>query len=73
MSPSTRPSFFFSNQGLIDYLGVACAVDMTIPNIYFNFRLAGALLAGKFKDIPNNTYYYATQSVRNIITRKFKL
>ena len=65
MSPSTRPSYFFSNQGLIDYLGVACGVDMTIPNVYFNFRLAKALLSSKFKDIPNNTYYHLTEAVRN--------
>ena len=67
MSPSNKPSYFFSNQGLIDYLGVACGVDMTIPNIYFNFRLAYALLTNKFKDIPNNFYYNVTQSVRQYI------
>ena len=67
MSPSTKPSYFFANQGLIDYLGVACGVDMTVPNIYFNFRLAYALLTSKFKDMPNNFYFNVTQSVRDYI------
>jgi hypothetical protein len=65
MSPSTRPSYFFANQGLIDFLGVTCGVDMTIPNIYFNLRLAKALLTSKFKDMPNNTYYHLTEAIRN--------
>ena len=69
MSPSTKPSYFFSNQGLIDYLGVACGVDMTIPNIYFNWRLAKALITGKFKDIPNNTYYHLSETVRNALQK----
>ena len=72
MAPSTKPSYFFSNQGLIDYLGVACGVDMTIPNIYFNFRLAAAMLTSKFKDLPNNTYYRMTESVRNYLNKIFR-
>jgi hypothetical protein len=72
MSPSTKPSYFFANQGLIDYLGVACGVDMTIPNIYFNFRLAKAMLTSAFKDIPNMTYYHFTESVRNYLDSIFK-
>ena len=67
MSPSTKPSYFFANQGLIDYLGVACGVDMTIPNVYFNFRLAKAMLVSKFKDIPNRAYYNMTQTIRNYL------
>ena len=69
MSPSTKPSYFFSNQGLIDYLGVACGVDMTIPNIYFNWRLAKALITGKFRDLPNNTYYHLSETVRNALQK----
>ena len=71
MSPSTKPSLFFANQGLIDYLGVACGVDMTIPNIYFNFRLAYAMLGANFKDIPNNLYYHFTENVRNMFSGLF--
>ena len=71
MSPSTKPSYFFSNQGLIDYLGVACGVDMTIPNIYFNFRLAKAMLTSAFKDIPNMAYYKLTEGVRNYLDSIF--
>ena len=72
MSPSTKPSYFFANQGLMDYLGVVCGIDMTIPNIYFNFRIAAALLTSKFKDIPNNTYYRMAESVRGYLNKLFK-
>lgn len=72
ISPSTKPSYFFSNQGLIDYLGVTCGVDMTIPNIYFNFRLAKAMLTSRFKDIPNRAYYHFTEDVRNHLNSIFK-
>lgn len=72
MSPSTKPSYFFSNQGLIDYLGVACGIDMTVPHVYFNFRLASALLAGKVMDIPNNIYRTMAQNVQTVLSKKFK-
>ena len=65
MSPSTKPSFFFANQGLIDFLGVTCGVDMTMPNIYFKFNLVSALLSGNLQTIPSNTYYGLTESFRN--------
>lgn len=68
MSPSTKPSYFFANQGLIDYLGCTCGVDMTLPNIYFNFRLAYALLGANFKDIPNRVYYKFAENVRNMLS-----
>ena len=71
MSPSTRPSWFFSNQGLIDYLGVACGVDMTIPSIYFNYRLASSMLGSYFKDIPNRIYYSMCDNVRGFLSQKF--
>lgn len=71
MSPSTKPSLFFSNQGLIDFLGVTCGVDMTIPNIYFNFRLASAMLGGRVKDLANNTYYHLSETIRNYLNDKF--
>lgn len=71
MSPSTKPSFFFANQGLIDFLGVTCGVDMTMPNIYFKFNLVSALISGNLKSIPSNTYYGLTQSFRNWVQSKF--
>lgn len=70
MSPSTKPSYFFSNQGLIDFLGVTCGIDMTAPNIYLNFRVAKALLTSKFKDLPNNTYYSLSETFRNWLQQK---
>lgn len=65
MSPSTQPSLFFANQGLIDYLGVTCGVDMTMPNVYFNVKLAQALLSSQLTDLPNRFYYNMTENIRN--------
>lgn len=70
MSPSTKPSYFFANQGLIDYLGCTCGVDMTMPNIYFKFNLVAALISGNLQTIPANTYYKLTENFRNWVKNK---
>ena len=46
---------------------------MTVPSIYFNFRLAYSMLTSSFKDIPNRIYYTMTENVRNYLTQKFNL
>lgn len=67
MSPSTKPSYFFANQGLIDYLGVTCGVDMALPNVYFKLKVAQSLLTSYVGDIPNRVYYYFTETWRNYL------
>ena len=64
MSPSNKPSLFFSNQGLMDYLGSMCGVDLTTPNIVFKVNSVKALLSS-FKDIPDNSYRKLTEALRN--------
>ena len=64
MSPSNKPSLFFSNQGLMDYLGCVCGVDLSTPNIVLKLRTVQALLSS-INDIPNNAYSKLTESLRN--------
>ena len=64
MSPSNKPSLFFSNQGLMDYLGCVCGVDLSTPNIVLKLRTVQALLSS-INDIPNNAYLKLTESLRN--------
>lgn len=67
MSPSNKPSLFFSNQGLMDYLGVMCGVNLTTPNIVFKIMSVKALLAS-INDIPNNFYRKMTENFRNWVS-----
>ena len=71
MAPSTRPAMFFSNQGMLDYLGCMCGIDLTQPNIGLKVEILLNLLSGYVRDIPNNAYNYATQSIRNFLGNVF--
>lgn len=62
MSPSNKPNLFFTNQGMMDYLGSLCGVDLTVPNIVFKAASIKALLAG-INDIPSNIYRDLTESL----------
>ena len=73
MSPSTKPSLFFANQGLIDFLGVTCAIDMTLPNVYLNLKIAQALLTSQITDLPNMFYFNMTENIRNWVRDKIGL
>lgn len=64
MSPSNKPSLFFSNQGLMDYLGSMCGVDLSTPNIVFKVNSIKALLT-RVNDIPNDIYRKLTEALRN--------
>lgn len=65
MSPSNKPFLFMSNQGLIDYLGCMCGVDMTVPNITLKINLVKALLLNSVGDIVDNSYRNLTENLRN--------
>lgn len=68
MSPSNKPSLFFANQGMMDYLGSMCGVDLTTPNVVFKINHIKALLAG-INDIPSNMYRDMTQSLYNRLSK----
>lgn len=65
MSPSNKPSLFFSNQSLMDYLASMCGVDLTEPNIVLRYKTMWSLFTGAAVDIPSNIYQDLTQSIFN--------
>ena len=71
MAPSTRPAMFFSNQGMLDYLGCMCGIDLSQPSIGLKVDILLNLLSNYVRDIPNNAYNHATQAVRNFLGNVF--
>ena len=51
MTPAHKPSLFFANQGMIDYLGSLCGLDLTVPNMTTKLETVKALL-GEYR--PQN-------------------
>ena len=68
MSPANKPFLFLSNQGLIDYLGSMCGMDLTEPNIVLKVQVVRALLFSTAKDIIPN----ASKKLREDFLNKMK-
>ena len=66
MSDSGHPKMFWDNQGLMDYLGVACGVDLSRPNVLFKIDTFRAIL-GNWKDIPNNMYLKQVDNLKKVL------
>lgn len=69
MTPSHRPDLFFTNQGMIDYLGSMCGLDLTRPNIITKMETIKALLADY---TPTNYLNSAYRSFTEGINRKLQ-
>ena len=65
ISPSNSPFLFFSNLGLIEFLGATCGVDLSIPTIELKIKLAMALLQNAVTDLPTNWFRDIRDSVNN--------
>ena len=65
ISPSNKPFLFLANQGLIDYLGSMCGMDLTEPNIVLKVQVVRALLFSKVADIVPNTSRKLRESFLN--------
>lgn len=55
-----KTGMFFTNQGMMDYLGCMCGIDMTAAQVLLKAKVMVALLKNSVTDIPNKIY-------RNII------
>lgn len=66
MTDSGHPKMFWDNQGLMDYLGVACGVDLSRPNVLFKIDTFRAIL-GNWKDIPNNIYLKQVDNLKKVL------
>ena len=73
ISKSTKPSLFFVNQGLIEFLAVTCGVNITQANIGIKIDAILQTLLSTIRDIPSNVYTSAIEGIRNRIQWWFKL
>ena len=67
MTPAHRPDLFFTNQGMIDYLGSMCGLDLTRPNIVTKMETIKALLSDY---TPTNLLHTAYRSFTEGINKK---
>ena len=67
LSPSNKASLFFSNQGMIDFLGATCGVDLSRPSIEIKIKIAMAIFFNRITDVPSNWYRSMTTSINNRI------
>lgn len=65
LSPSNKASLFFSNQGMIDFLGATCGMDLSRPNIEIKIKIAMAIFFNRVTDVPSNWYRSMVQSINN--------
>ncbi len=63
ISPSNRPFLFFSNNGLIEFLGATCGVDLSIPSIELKVKIAMAVFLNSVTDLPTNWYRDMKESI----------
>ena len=71
MTPSNNISMFWNNQGLIDYLGVTCGIDLSKPNIIIKLDVIKMLLVNKVTNIIPNTYLKLTEGFKNKVAGFF--
>ena len=72
MTKSNEVRLFWTNQGLIDFLGVTCGLDLSKPNILVKIDVLGMLLMGKVTDVIPNTYLKLTEGFKNKIQGFFR-
>ena len=51
-----KTGMFFTNQGMMDYLGSLCGIDMTASQVLLKTKVMVALLKNSVTDIPNKIY-----------------
>lgn len=73
ITSSSKPSLFYQNQGLIDFLAVTCGVNIAKPNFLLRAETLFSIFLGKVTDIPSNFYRDFTESVRSKIEGLWKL
>lgn len=65
LSPSNSPSLFFSNQGMLDFLGSTCGVDLSRPTIELKVKIAMSIFFNRVTDVPSNWYRSLVGSINN--------
>lgn len=65
MSPSNKPSLFFSNQGMMEFLCATCGIDLSKTNIELKIQIGMAIFLNKLTDIVPNTSRQFLENVSN--------
>ena len=71
MTKSDEIKLFWTNQGLIDFLGVTCGLDLSRPNIIVKLDVLTMLLSGAVTDLVPLTYLKLTESFKNMLAGRF--
>lgn len=65
MCDSSSVRMFWTNQGLIDFLGVTCGLDLSKPNVVIKLDVMKMLATGIATDIIPNIYLKLTEGIKN--------
>ena len=71
MTKSNEIKLFWTNQGLIDFLGVTCGLDLSKPNIIIKMNVLTMLISGSVTDLIPNTYLRLSEGFKNKIQSFF--
>lgn len=69
MAPSNKPFLFFSNQGMMEFLGATCGVDLSKPNIELKIQIGMAIFLKKYTDIVPNVKRSFIENISNKIQK----
>lgn len=69
MAPSNKPFLFFSNQGMMEFLGATCGVDLSRPNMELKLQIGMAIFLKKYTDIVPNTKRSFFENIANKIQK----
>jgi len=64
ITPTTKPTLFFENQGMIDFLAVMCGIDLTKPNFLIKLESMFSVFFGKVINLPKEAYADIIQNLR---------
>ena len=67
ISPTTDPSLFLTNSGLMDYLAINCGLDVTAPNYAVKIKQFVNTNISAWRDIPSNVGEVVMDSVNSWI------
>ena len=69
MAPSNKPFLFFANQGMMEFLGATCGVDLSRPNMELKLQIGMAIFLKKYTDIVPNTKRVFLENIANKIQK----
>lgn len=72
MTKSNEIKLFWTNQGLIDFLGVTCGLDLSKPNIIIKMNVLTMLVSGTVTDLIPNTYLKLSEGFKSKIRGFFE-